>query len=299
MGVIINKITGKIIHPFRLQISPFIKTKNLAGLSLFTGLHEPETIAYRDRVEADGGVVINIEYVNDCYKMLKVNNLLGNLLYYTTPSAGIKKDSAGYISKIYSLIESTDMVQTTGAYQPLFQADTMGGKPNIYYDGGDYFSPVLLPVIPTKASIFQVARRTTGTFQDMLWCFGTANHNSIDLWNKLDSSLGINNYNSNCYGINDAHLFLNNNFIIKSELHSGDFLSFNMMINGVQRVSDFSDGTHDTNRSINQSFNLCSGHSGMYSWTGYNADTLILDRVLTTSENNAVNNHLNQNYTIY
>jgi hypothetical protein len=270
---------------------------NYRFFPLPSGAYQAETIAYRDRVELDGGQVISLDYVDACYKLLKNNGLMADLLYWTSPSFGIKKDANGYISKLYSLIDGTDMVQSTGSYQPLFQADTLNGKPNIYYDGDDAFDGVLLPKIPTVASVFQVAKETVGGDVHMLWAFGTTSSDTYDIYNYLNE-LGLNNFAGNIYGINDAHLFLEKNFIIKSELHSMDYTKFYMQVNGVERTSSAVRGT-TSNRPINQTFHLAKGYTHHYLWKGWIADTLVLDKVLTTAENDAVNAHLNKTYTIY
>jgi hypothetical protein len=280
-----------------ISIGNKLVNKVYRGSSLLWERREAETIAYRDRVIADGGELIDMDYVDACFKVLKTHNLLGSLLYYTSPSLGIKKDATGYISKLYSLIDGTDMIQTTGAYQPLFQADTLNGKPNIYYDGDDAFNGVLLPKIPTVASVFQVAKETVGGDVHMLWAFGTTSSDTYDLY-QYANELGLNNFDGNIYGINDAHLFLEKNFIIKSELHSMDYTKFYMQVNGVERTSSAVRGT-TSNRPINQTFNLAKGYIHHYLWKGWIADTMVLDKVLTTAENDAINNHLNGNYLIY
>lgn len=94
--------------------------------------YEAETIAYRDRVELEGGAVIDLDYVDAVYKKLKELSLLSNLKHWTSASAGVLKDASGYVSKLYSLGgASNEATQTTGASQPLLSS------PDIIYDGTD------------------------------------------------------------------------------------------------------------------------------------------------------------------
>lgn len=115
--------------------------------------YEPETPAYRDRVLADGGEVIDLDYVDSVYKKLKELSLLSSLKHWTSARAGVRKDSAGYISKVYSLDGVNDGVQTTGAAQPLYSST------GYVFDGTDdglaaaYHSSLNVPNITLKAKV--------------------------------------------------------------------------------------------------------------------------------------------------
>jgi hypothetical protein len=98
--------------------------------------YEAETIAYRDRVIADGGEVIDLDYVDSVYKKLKELNLLDSLKHWSSASAGVRKDSVGYVSKVYSLDGANDGAQTTGASQPIFTAEGFS------FDGSDDYLPM-------------------------------------------------------------------------------------------------------------------------------------------------------------
>lgn len=96
--------------------------------------YEAETIAYRDRVLADGGEVIDLDYVDSVYKKLKELSLLASLKHWSSARAGVRKDSANYVSKLYSGDSlSKDITQTTGAKQPFYELGF------IVYDGQDDF----------------------------------------------------------------------------------------------------------------------------------------------------------------
>ena len=84
--------------------------------------YEAETVAYIDRVEADGGVVLEPDYVDAVFKRLKEKNLLSTLKHWTSYRAGMKKDASNNISKLYSLASGSDVVQTTASAQPEYSA---------------------------------------------------------------------------------------------------------------------------------------------------------------------------------
>lgn len=103
-----------------------------AGYRVAGKAYLPETIAYRERVFADGGTIEDLDYIETIYKVLKQNNLLDSigLFHY---KGGMKKDSAGAISKLYSLDNSgNDVIQTIGSAQPKY---TLNG---IEFVSGNY-----------------------------------------------------------------------------------------------------------------------------------------------------------------
>lgn len=95
---------------------------------------EPETIAYIQRVEADGGEVINKEYTNNVYKKLLELNLLSNLSFWYDAKCGIKKNINNNVSKMYSLTNQNDIIQNESTQQPLFSVD------KIFFDIDRYFT---------------------------------------------------------------------------------------------------------------------------------------------------------------
>lgn len=93
--------------------------------------YETETIAYRDRVVADGGEVIDIDSVDATYKLYKTLGILTNIKHHSSPSFALKKDANNRVSKLYDISPSNrDFYNDTGAEQPLCEVDN-----SIYYDG--------------------------------------------------------------------------------------------------------------------------------------------------------------------
>jgi hypothetical protein len=148
---------------FRNNKGEFINNKSGGFLTIPQSI-EQETVNYIERVNADGGMVVNIQYVDKVFKLLKRNNLLSNLLYYTSPSMGIKIDGNNNVSKLYSLASNTDIIQPTLSLQPVYESNSLNGKPYIFYNGNKYYTPLTLPSTPSVVSIFQVAKQ--------IRCFG-------------------------------------------------------------------------------------------------------------------------------
>ena len=84
-------------------------------LGLLMGDDSPylaETLAYQTRVEADGGTVINIDSVDYMMRLLADNSLTASCKSFVSPNYGVKKNANNKVTKLYSLIGTTDFVQT-------------------------------------------------------------------------------------------------------------------------------------------------------------------------------------------
>jgi hypothetical protein len=135
----------------------------------------------------------------------------------------------------------------------------------------------------------------------MLWAFGTTTANTNDLWNNTSDTFGLNQFNGNSYGVRGISTMIDNNFLIKSELHNNNFLAFNITLNGIYMFNDYNSGSH-SNRPIHSTFNLLTAGGADqvgYNWNGWNADTLMLDKVLSVSENHNIHMFLNTSYSLY
>lgn len=94
---------------------------------------ESETIAYINRVTADGGTVIDAFAVDFVYTHLKRLNLLSYCQLLVFGEGGLKKDGSNRVSKAYDLSSNAwDGVQTTGSLQLLW-AD-FGNRKCFYND---------------------------------------------------------------------------------------------------------------------------------------------------------------------
>jgi hypothetical protein len=121
--------------------------------------YEPETDAYVSRVEADGGVVQDVAYVDAVYSKMKELGILNNCNLWISPKAGVKKDASNYVSKVYSLDSSNrDYIQNTGSKQPLLSAN------KLVFDGAD---DTMTPVsnIPFGSN-FTIENQIDVTFKD-------------------------------------------------------------------------------------------------------------------------------------
>lgn len=168
-------------------------------------IYEAETIAYRDRVELDGGVVIDLDYVDSVYKKLKELSLLTNLVHWSSVNAGIKKDSAGYVSKLYSLDgASNEATQPTGANQPLYSS------PNLVYDGTDdyLFSSATFTNQFTFISCFQtglIGSKTMGFVSNYTGSAG------VLFWLRLNGKLAIGFFRSDGSFVSAGESLITNN----------------------------------------------------------------------------------------
>ena len=104
--------------------------------------YEAETIIQKDRIEADGGIVVDLTWINSVIRELKEQNIYSSCKLLTDANFGVKKDITGAVSKLYDLSgNNNDAIQPTGASQPIWSL--VNGKGIINYDGTDDFLIVL------------------------------------------------------------------------------------------------------------------------------------------------------------
>jgi hypothetical protein len=82
--------------------------------------YQSETIAYRDRVVANGGALVDIDLVDGEVKRIKNEALINNLAYGFHGAAGYILDNANAASKQYSYYNNNfDLTQLTASKQPI------------------------------------------------------------------------------------------------------------------------------------------------------------------------------------
>ena len=106
-----------------VKIRSGIKLKNL----------DPATVAYIQRVEADGGVVLSPQLVDAHIKAVKQIGITDAIYQLFASYAGIKIDQRGgvnYVTKMYSIFGDCDVSQGNEVNQPII---TMGDIPTISF----------------------------------------------------------------------------------------------------------------------------------------------------------------------
>lgn len=122
---------------------------------------EPETILYVNRVEADGGTIIDTNSVDSFVVHAKTNGYWDSLYIAYNASWGVKKDVTNYASKLYDIKGVNDLVQTTASAQPRWHADTLNSKPALVYDGtNDYLILQKLIIASNPYTSISIGRRT-------------------------------------------------------------------------------------------------------------------------------------------
>lgn len=90
-----------------------------------TGL-EPETINYETRVLTDGGIVVDIEAVNNAILDAKVNGYYDSLSFWGAYNYGVKKNANNKVTKLYDLSpNNNDATQSDTAHSPTWYADSL------------------------------------------------------------------------------------------------------------------------------------------------------------------------------
>lgn len=108
--------------------------------------YEIETLAYKTRVEADGGTVINIGYLDDFIKDAKNKGYYDSLLVAVDVNWGVKKNANNKVLKLYDLFNRmydystpyyTDYAQSDTSQSPSFVPNKLGSMGGIKFDGNN------------------------------------------------------------------------------------------------------------------------------------------------------------------
>lgn len=152
-------------------------------------IYEPETQAYIDRVETDGGQVMDPAWVDAEIVKLKNAGIYGSVSFYLDVRAGVKLRQDGenyYVEKAYDMgPQNHDFQQQTASRQPLFDEKGFLGSPGnqTYLNGGN--PPGLNPL---NNVTFQFWFRTAGTNVDWAQIVGKGNDHYLM---RRNSSTGV------------------------------------------------------------------------------------------------------------
>lgn len=146
--------------------------------------YDAATIAYRDRVEADGGTIKDLAYVNSVIRLLILEGVYSNLASWVSANAGVKKDGSNFVSKMYC-ITGKDMLQATGSAQPTWVSSGKNGRAIMQFNGSQFLKATTNIGISGTAErqVIAVARQTTNSAVRNLMGWGgeTVNGTANDL----------------------------------------------------------------------------------------------------------------------
>jgi hypothetical protein len=105
----------------------------------FAGM-QPETVAFKARVLADGGEIIDLNYVNSEIRRLKQVGMWNKIFAYPSVEFAVKKDASNNVEKIYCLKRALmDLIQTNTSYKGIYEI-AANGRPCVKLDGiNDYY----------------------------------------------------------------------------------------------------------------------------------------------------------------
>ncbi len=143
-----------------LQAGWFIEDDDTPVRSL-----DPDALAYRRLVMADGGAVLNLRAVSDDIRELKALGQYSNAKLLLSAYGGVKYDSSGYVSKVYDYSPNHNhAVQPTGSAQPLLVPGAQNARPVLRFNGtsqGLYVSSISLNTYLTMLYAGKIANGGT------------------------------------------------------------------------------------------------------------------------------------------
>ena len=137
----------------------------------YTG-YEPETSAFVNRVETDGGTVEDQDFLDQFISHAKNNGYYGDIVAAYSPSWGVKGTATA--SKLYSVIgASSDLAQAVGGKQPTISVGSENGNTVLTFDGTDDFLSDAFGFNLPETIILMGFRQITWTANDFI-CDGAA-----------------------------------------------------------------------------------------------------------------------------
>ena len=127
--------TGLIAIPGTLSI------EGVEASIVEAAAYRSDTLAYQTRVEADGGEVVDLNYVDAWYQALDDQGMSSVTGFLGGPNLGVKK-SGGIVETLYNLIDATnDATQNGTAGRPADTTDINAGARVLLGDAvNDYFN---------------------------------------------------------------------------------------------------------------------------------------------------------------
>ena len=121
---------------------------------------QTETISYKNRVLADGGIVQNIGAVDTRIQRLKELSLYSSLFHANSDKGGFKIDASNLIEKAYSYPDATtDLVQITSTRKPTLINDGL-----LFDSVDDELSKTLTSNSLSSFSVIWKIKPTTGNY---------------------------------------------------------------------------------------------------------------------------------------
>jgi hypothetical protein len=154
------------------------RTSNGLSYATFTPQYKL-ALKYKERVEADGGEIIDFDYIVSEYEMLVNNNDLDSIQLLLSGAAGVRTQINGtdtLVNKFYDLSKKeNDHVQTVVSEMPKLRRNTNGIYPSLEFDGVDDYL---------------LATKTTSGFEDLSY-YVTMN---VPFPSNINNGIGGRNY---------------------------------------------------------------------------------------------------------
>lgn len=276
---------------FLFTISLFTISLNAQSsdmLLLFSGgLPPAEQLAsdYTERVVADGGEIINADWLLAAYQDASDNGYIDDVAIWISPSYGIKRATNNIVTFYDLSSNNNDLTQSTGDNQSLYQAAQINTiYPVAVFDGiNDVYNKAFTLVQPE--TIYFVVRANTFTHDDYY----------------LDGEISSKGYLRQ-YTTDGTHrLYAGVTVTISSSGASGSYYLYTILFNGVNGTFSL-DGAGESTRNYGAfnmgGFTLGSLGSLTSGWIDMNFVEVLITRVAGTHKT-VIKTFQNTKYSIY
>jgi len=292
----------------------FSATSNAGGL--FSGCYSSgfgthswrsDTEAYISRVEADGGVVINEQMVNDTYQFLADNSLTS--MVWVDANFGVKKDGSNYVSKLYDLSDNDyDFTQSSAGTYPVWTANQQNGLATIYFDGTndfllqstigkqDSFTASAVAKLSDSANartLWGSRTATSGSQWTFAYTFGGGAACAYGSISEQSGALVTSGYTAN-------DIVTTSSYHLRSDRYATGATTLYLYINGSSKSLTYGQTAADANTGADKYFVLGTwGNGGVSYFQGYIGSYVLFSSSLSDANRGYVESFLNTKYAIY
>jgi hypothetical protein len=124
---------------------------------------EAETMTQMNRILADGGTIVDLDYMDLVISTMKAQGIYTAAKFIGDANIAVKKDAGtGAVSILYDISgNNNDAVQAVGANQPIWTAGVQNGKYGIF--GGNANTYLVSPATVNQPDTIVVAEKLTAT----------------------------------------------------------------------------------------------------------------------------------------
>ncbi|MFA6290130.1 MAG: hypothetical protein WC637_00035 [Victivallales bacterium] len=262
----------------------FISTEALALPFARVGIR-PETATQRNRIIADGGTIIDLNFTNTFIRRTKELGIYTSCKFLGDANMAYKQGATGVTTFYDKSGTGNDLVQGTAINQPTWTAGQQNGRAGIVFDGSRWVAKTLVAAVDMPFTIISVSKVTT--FEDYGIVYAATGSAGPQLFSFVAPSLSLSDGSTVATGITTTQYDL-----ITTEWNGA---TSKLAVNGAA----YSNVNVGTNHSSATALSIGAYTTPAYGLKGGVTSLFLFSGSLTTAQKVAMENLVNSYYQIY